>query len=414
MTDASGDGTGFNNGSSGDGDDYSYDGAGNATRDANRGIGTDGIKYNHLNLVRQVGVNGKTMRYNYDGAGSKLKMENGLDNTKYAGAFEYNNANLLTRIATEEGQINVTNGGNDFTFEYYLKDHLGNTRMVLNEGGTMVQETEYFPFGLAIPRTAGSNKYLYNGKEKQPETGLLDYGARQYDASIGRWMVVDPLAEKMRRWSPYNYAFDNPIRFIDPDGMAPGSGGEGPPSFYDQLKKLVNDFMAKNTIKIESNTTFGAQIGGELTAKGQSIKADFSPVSVKAFSWSEEFSKGEVTETVTAGSYKKTTSSKDPNNPQVENDAPLDVENKVGVGFGPLALEYGMNSKIFSDLTESKADFTKFVKVSGVAGNLNQSVLFEKKNYDSRYRTKYQTEYGVAFKLFVGFEVKVTVERNKK
>lgn len=114
MTDASGDGTGFNNGSSGDGDDFSYDGAGNATRDANRGIGTDGIKYNHLNLVRQVGVNGKTMRYNYDGAGSKLKMENGLDNTKYAGAFEYNNANLLTRIATEEGQINVTNNGNDF------------------------------------------------------------------------------------------------------------------------------------------------------------------------------------------------------------------------------------------------------------------------------------------------------------
>lgn len=89
-------------------------GAGNATCDANRGIGTDGIKYNHLNLVHQVGVNGKTMRYNYDGAGSKLKMENGLDNTKYAGGaghpgFEYNNANLLTRIAvttdrTEEGR----------------------------------------------------------------------------------------------------------------------------------------------------------------------------------------------------------------------------------------------------------------------------------------------------------------------
>ncbi|WP_316634478.1 RHS repeat-associated core domain-containing protein [uncultured Flavobacterium sp.] len=131
-------------------------------------------------------------------------------------------------------------------FQY--KDHLGNVCVSYfkNTSGVpeILDETHYYPFGLkhdgyaVLPES--NNKYKYNGKELQDELGLgiYDFGARNYDPALGRWMNIDPLAEKMRRHSPYNYAFDNPVYFIDADGMAP-TGANADPIIRDKDGNIV-------------------------------------------------------------------------------------------------------------------------------------------------------------------------------
>ncbi len=144
--------------------------------------------------------------------------------TDYIGNFIYEDG-ILKTILTGEGRIRVE--GNTFTREYFIKDHLGNTRVTFDETGEILQTDSYYPFGMTIEELSHSvlaveqnNKYLYNGKELQDELDIdwYDYGARFYDASIGRWHSVDPLADQRLWVTPYNFVQNNPINRIDPTG----------------------------------------------------------------------------------------------------------------------------------------------------------------------------------------------------
>jgi len=140
--------------------------------------------------------------------------------TDYVGNVIYENDNLK-RILVDGGYWE------DGQYHFYLTDHLGNNRVVVKaDGTTIVQKSDYYPFGMSIAENTGSEAqpYKYNGKEldKMHGLNLYDYSARHYDAAISRFTTVDPRAEDFYSWSPYMYSYNNPIRFIDPDGEGPG------------------------------------------------------------------------------------------------------------------------------------------------------------------------------------------------
>ena len=102
---------------------------------------------------------------------------------------------------------------------YTLEDHLGTSSTRLNTGGTVIDHEEYYPFGDSSLRTWEKKRYRYVGKEKDGESGLYYYGARYYMAWVGRFISVDPLADKYAQLTPYNYAANGPIGGLDVDGL---------------------------------------------------------------------------------------------------------------------------------------------------------------------------------------------------
>ena len=224
STVAYGTNTAFVNGASAAGE-YAYDVNGNLTKDLNKGIAD--IQYNVLNLPSTVSFSdGSTITYTYGADGTKLrtvyKIGSTTTTTDYCGNVIYENGTQKL-LLTEEGYINLTGTQQ---YHYYLKDHQGNNRVVINQSGTVEETNHYYPFGGVFGTTGNTQPYKYNGKELDTKQGLnwYDYGARHYDAALGRFTTNDPLAEKYYSMSPYTYCADNPVKFIDPNGMeyAPG------------------------------------------------------------------------------------------------------------------------------------------------------------------------------------------------
>jgi RHS repeat-associated protein len=201
------------------------------TQDLNKGISS--ITYNELNLPMKMTIKtpelSGTTEYSYTATGAKLQVvhkwtslnaaqqsSSSTSNTKttdYAGNKIYENGKLKM-ILTDNGYIE------NEKYYFYIKDHLGNNRIVADQSANVIQTTEYYPYGMPFSKD-DTQPFKYNNKELDNMNGLnwYDYSARHYDATITRFTTIDPHAEKYYSISPYVYCANNPVIYVDPTGM---------------------------------------------------------------------------------------------------------------------------------------------------------------------------------------------------
>ncbi|WP_375182029.1 RHS repeat domain-containing protein [Chryseobacterium sp.] len=320
----------------GGGGDIGYDSNGNMKFMPDKQI--EQIGYNYLNLPNAMKIDDtkKKMLYLYRADGTKLRKTFNFikqDGSVYTTITDYlDGFQYLSTVGSEPNELDpmefayeqeafidgaapdyhtptlsffpTAEGFYDYERKEYIyqyKDHLGNVRVSYKKGtnglAEITDQNDYYPFGMNILREEkaifGVNSlynYKYNGKELQ-ESGMYDYGARFYMADIGRWGVVDPLAEKNRRFTPYNYAVNNPIRFIDPDGRSESDWVKrGNQVFYDSAIKTQEqaiDKYGENAQHLIEGSTITTREDGEVTSQltfhddGTITKADGSQKSAK-------------------------------------------------------------------------------------------------------------------------------------
>lgn len=260
--------------------EYEYDANGNLVRDLNKGIIS--ISYDLNNQPRKIEYNdGRNVSYLYDAEGSKLSVSynltamssaqpqmpvmqssdvasanvsNGQKTIDYCGNIIYDGDE--TMILNDVGYA-LYNKDSNLSFHYYLKDHLGNNRVVVSEDGEIEQVNDYYPTGALMTSSKGGDtqRFKFNGKELDRTNGLnwYDYGARNYDAAIVRWDGMDKLCEKYSPFTPYGYCKNNFVNAYDKDGndvfvlLAPnGAGGCGHMAILIQNNDKTWSLWSKN------------------------------------------------------------------------------------------------------------------------------------------------------------------------
>ncbi|MEL7123945.1 MAG: RHS repeat-associated core domain-containing protein, partial [Bacteroidota bacterium] len=275
--------------------DYTYDTNGNMNYDPFKKMN---VTYNYLNLPRKITIDDcKFIELLYDASGNKLRktIKEGamtLRTQDYVGGIEYTN-NQLEAIYHSEGRVYYE--GTTSRYEYNITDHLGNVRLTFTDKGgdgfvdmtndpntnDVLSESHYYPFGMQMQGPWISNQgratdYRYNGKELNRDFGLNwhDYGARWYDASIGRFGVIDRFAEKYYHMSGYGYAAGNPIKYIDVNGDSLNISHlqrNNPSAFYnfkDQVEAITGFTL---DVDDKGNVTINQAAGVKKDANGKDI-----------------------------------------------------------------------------------------------------------------------------------------------
>ena len=233
---------------------------------------------------------GSTIRYMYSADGTKLRTTHVINGTTtttdYCGNVIYENG-TAKRLLNDEGYVDLSNN----TYYYYLKDHQGNNRVVINSSGTVQETNHYYPFGGLFSISTNVQPYKYNGKELDTKGGLnlYDYGARHYDAALGRWHVVDPMAEKMGAWSPYGYCFNNPMKFVDEEGEIPFAAnilGAALGATVEYVGQVAANVLKDNfTLSDLTNVDFGDILisagEGFITSGASAVKNGIAKASIK-------------------------------------------------------------------------------------------------------------------------------------